>query len=300
MIDSTAETKRGTRYALLAYTTWGLFPIYWKLLKDLPAFEILVHRIFWSWIFYTIFQRFIAKSWTLGFKHSRKTYGLIFISAILITSNWFTYIYGVNAGKIVETSLGYFINPIFATILGVVFLKERLKPHHKVAFMLTVVGVAILAYEARGVPFISLFLAFTFSLYGLMRKKIPVTGIEGGQLESFIMIVPVIATFFATGNHFRNYSAQEFLLLAGAGIVTGMPLVWFADATKRLPYYVMGFFQYLSPTLQFLTGVFIFKENISLIKISGFGFIWMGMLLVILMKSVDLYKNARRSKNLRD
>ncbi len=294
--EQNSETRRGHRYALLAFGTWGFFPIYWKLLKHIPPFEILLHRIFWSWIFYTIFQRVRTKTWTLGIKHDRKTYGYIFISALLITSNWLTYIYGVNSGQIIETSLGYFINPIFSIVLGVVFLREKLKRTHQVAFFLTLVGVAIFTYEARGIPILSLYLATSFSLYGFMRKKVAVSGVEGGQLESFMMILPVLAVFFATGNHLQDYSLKDFLLLAGAGFVTGMPLVWFADAAKRLPYFIMGFFQYLSPTLQFFTGVFIFHESITILKVLGFGFIWLAMLLLLATKTMVILKERRLKK----
>jgi chloramphenicol-sensitive protein RarD len=161
----------GVRYALLAYCSWGLFPLFWKLLKDIPSFELLCHRLFWSFAFYTLL-RFIKErkySPKLGLKKREILY--LFIASTLLSGNWLLYIYAVNTGRVVESSLGYFINPLVNILLGVVFLKEALKKHHKIAVAIVSIGVLIITLEAHSLPWIALTLAFSFSLYGFVRKK---------------------------------------------------------------------------------------------------------------------------------
>lgn len=271
-----SSTVHGARYALLAYSAWGLFPLYWKLLREVPALSVLLHRVFWSFIFYVVLTWWLNRRKEQKFLSSSQMLGTL-LASLFIGTNWFLYIWAVNDGQIVETSLGYFINPLINVILGVIFFKERLLRSHKIAFGFAVIGVGVLTWEAGRIPWIALVLALTFGLYGLLRKKIQITSYEGGLWESLLMLLPVAGLVWWQELPVAPARSVDWVFLVGSGIVTGLPLIWFVEAAKRLPYYLMGFFQYLAPTLQFLTGVLIFHEPLSPGKLFGFIFIWVGI-----------------------
>jgi chloramphenicol-sensitive protein RarD len=285
MTAQTHEIRAGLRYAVLAYTIWGLFPLYWKLLKQFPAAEILFHRVFWSWIFYCVIRSYREKTLSLGF--TKKNLPLTLIAASLLSGNWLLYVWSVNAGRVVETSLGYFINPLVNALFGVLFLGETLKKPHRIALSFAAVGVGILTYEGGRLPWIALVLAVTFSLYGLIKKKAKFASLAGNQLESLLMILPIFAVAAVAGVRPHPITLQEGLLLIGTGIVTGLPLLWFSEAASRIPYYLLGFVQFMAPTLQFLCGVVVFGEPLSALKLLGFSFIWFGIacLIVGVLKS---------------
>lgn len=291
------KSNSGYSYAILAYVAWGFFPIYWKFIKHVPSLEILVQRIVWSWLFYTLLRLYFEKRWSWGFEIDFQKLQKLFLSSLLLSANWFLYIYAVNSGHIVESSLGYFINPIINILLGVFVLKEKLDNKRWTAVALACVGVSVLTYEAGGLPWISLTLAVTFGLYGLIRKQLSIASYAGGQVESLLMILPgLVALHYLhkplSVDYFQSYGLYEWLFFVGAGPVTGLPLVWFAEAAKRLPLNVMGLFQYLAPTLQFLTGVLLFNEQVSAIKWVGFLFIWSG-LAYLAGASLQSRRNAR-------
>ncbi len=281
----------GYLYAFLAYFCWGFFPIYWKFLKHVPLIQILAHRVLWAFLFYTIIVWIKNKKIKIYKPTSTRIFFWLTTGACMLMCNWFIYIYAVNSNQIVESSLGYFINPIVNILFGVFLLKEKLSKFQIMASLSAGVGVLIIAFDQGHVPWLALTLALTFSIYGLIKKTISVSAIESNQFESMIFAVPALGFLF-----FDSYAwvtpdniFASSLLLVGAGIVTGLPLMFFAEAAKRIPYYMMGFFQFLAPSLQFLSGVFIFNEALSQTKIIGFGFIWTAAL----MLAVFSYLNHR-------
>jgi chloramphenicol-sensitive protein RarD len=280
--QSSKDLKVGVIYALLAYLAWGFFPIYWKFLKHVPSMEILCHRVLWAFVFYTILLAIKNKSlvpyWP---KEWKKTLNLL-IGAILLMCNWFVYIYAVNSNQIVESSLGYFINPLVNIAIGVFVLKETLSASQKVATALATLGVLIISFDQGHLPWIALFLACSFSLYGLIKKLNPVSGLESNQFESLVL-VPVAIGLLCMQSTWVGIepfplndttSMSTVLLLMGAGVVTGLPLIFFAEAAQRMPFYLLGFFQFIAPSLQFMTGVFLFSEVMTPLKLFGFLFIW--------------------------
>ncbi len=286
--------KSGSMYAILAYLGWGFFPIYWKLLKHIPYMEILCHRVVWSFVFYSAVlfnqKRKLFVFRPEGFALTRN----LVLGSILLMTNWLMYIYAVNSNQIVESSLGYFINPLVNIALGVFFLNERLSTYQKVATVLAVIGVGTITFAQGQIPWIALFLAVSFSLYGLIKKINPVSSLNSNQFESGIML-PFALIFLLTHSpqwlqaDNRNIS---ILLLVGSGVVTGLPLIFFALAAQRVPYYLMGFFQFLAPSIQFLSGVLIFNEPLSPLQLKGFMFIWAAGLLLILQG----WWSARKAK----
>ncbi|MBX2989086.1 MAG: EamA family transporter RarD [Bdellovibrionaceae bacterium] len=288
------NVPEGTRSALLAYTAWGLFPLYWKLLGHLPALAIFGQRVFWSLVFYSLMRALWRRERMFSFRLTVRQWWGIALSSLLIGGNWLLYIWAVNTGHIVETSLGYFINPLVNILLGVAFLQERLTRSQKVAVLLALAGVVVLTVEGGRLPWIALALATTFSLYGFTRKKIGVPALEGAQLEALLMLAPV--ALLVSREHFAwgSVSWVDWGFLVGAGVVTGLPLLWFIEAARRLPYYLMGFFQYIAPTLQFLTGVLIFREPLTSWKLVGFAFIWAGIFLTLQEGVRSLRRSAPR------
>lgn len=274
--------KKGLLFAFGAYLTWGLFPIYWKWLQQVGALELLSHRILWSFAF--LFLTVLAgKNWR-DFRaaiQNRKVLAVYFAAAILIGVNWLTYVWAVNAGFIVETSLGYFINPLLSVSLGVLFLRERLRPLQWLPVGLAALGVAYLTFAYGRLPWIALVLAFSFGIYGLVKKVAPLGSVYGLTLETGILFLPALLYLIAqeaTGKAaFLHTDPVTNLLLVGAGVVTTIPLLMFASAAHRIPLSMIGLMQYLAPTLQFLLGVLIYKEPFSLTQAIGFGIVWVAL-----------------------
>lgn len=281
--------KTGYIYALLAYVGWGFFPIYWKFLQHIPPLEILCHRVIWAFAFYTLAILYRQRAWRFFWPRQCRLFFNLSLAAVLIMANWFVYIYAVNSGHIVESSLGYFINPLVNIALGVLLLKERLSLMQKIACAFAAAGVIVISWDQAALPWIALFLAFSFSFYGLIKKLNAVSGLNSNQFESSLLLPAAFLILFFQRD-LIGVSPYPFgggsdvitgLLLAGGGIITGLPLVFFAEAAQRLPYYLLGFFQFLAPTLQFMSGVLIFKEPMSATKLNGFILIWVAGLIVI-------------------
>lgn len=266
-------------YAASAYAVWGLFPIYWKWLHAVAPAQLLSHRIIWSWVLLTLiivmlrqvgeYRREVARPRVL------RTYA---IAAVLVSANWLTYVWAVNAGHVVQTSLGYFINPLISILLGVVFLRERLRPWQWVAICVAASGVVFLAIEGRQVPWIAITLAVTFGLYGMVKKMAPLSSVHGLALETAIL-APValgylVFTAYQGSGAFLELGATTDLLLVGAGVVTTAPLLMFATAAKRIPLTWLGILQYIAPTIQFLLGVFLYHEPLSAARLAGFIIVW--------------------------
>ncbi len=273
--------KSGLVYALLSYGIWGVFPLYWKLLSHVPPQQILAHRIVWSLLFLMIILTWRRERLFLQYLASPRILGILILTGALIGGNWFTYIYAVNNNHIVDASLGYYINPMVNILLGVVFLNERLTRVQIIAVAFALAGVAFLTFHYGKLPLISLFLAFSFGCYGLLRKKANLQSMPGLMVETLIL-APVALWYLWHVNSagigaFGHYSRFADLLLILGGPVTALPLFWFGIAATRIPLSTLGFIQYLSPTIQLLIGIFVFSEPFDAAYLVSFGLVWTGL-----------------------
>lgn len=276
--------NKGILYGIGAYALWGFFPIYWKWLHDVPALQVIGHRIGWSFVLLMLY--IIVRGRWQEFRSAAmnwRTIGIYSIAAVLLSFNWLIYVWGVNAGFIVETSLGYFINPLLSVLLGVIFLRERLRPMQWIPVGLATVGVGYLTFAYGRLPWIALSLAFTFGFYGFVKKLSPLGPLMGLTLETGI-VFPVSVIFltfvgFNGSGAFLQSGALIDILLIGAGLVTTIPLLMFASAAKQIPLTIVGLLQYIAPTIQFLIGVFIYKETFDFSRFIGFGIVWIALII---------------------
>jgi chloramphenicol-sensitive protein RarD len=261
-----------------AYTIWGLVPLYWKLLKHVPAIQVLSHRIVWSLAFLAILVAGRHRARSALANVSRPVVGLYAIAAALIAVNWFLYIYAVNAGFIVETSLGYYITPLVNVLFGVLFFHERMRPAQWVAIALATAGVLELTYAYGSLPWIAFGLAASFGTYGLVKKKATLDPLEGLTLETGILAplaILYLLMLHQTGEGaFLCTGATSDALMIGGGLVTTVPLLLFAAAVRTVSLSVIGILQYIGPTLQFLLGVFVYDEPFSRLQLIGFSIVW--------------------------
>lgn len=276
--------NKGILYGIGAYVLWGFFPIYWKFLHPVPALQVIGHRIGWSFVILIVYV-LATKQWQ-SFRAAAfipKTMLIYGLAAILLSINWLIYVWGVNAGFIVETSLGYFINPLFSVLLGVIFLKERLRPLQWLPVVIAAVGVVYLTSAYGRLPWIALSLAFSFGLYGLVKKLAPLGSLYGLTLETGILFPAalIFLTFVQVtgGGAFLHDGTTVDLFLIGTGIVTTIPLLMFASAAREIPLSMIGILQYVAPTLQFLIGVFLYKEPFDRSHLIGFGIIWVALII---------------------
>jgi chloramphenicol-sensitive protein RarD len=278
--------KKGVLYALGAYITWGLFPFYWKLLAGVPALQLLGHRILWSFIT-LIAILLIARQWkTIQKALNRRVLTIYSVAAVLIAINWLTYVWAVGQGFIIETSLGYFINPLLSVLLGVIFLRERLRPLQWLPIGLATLGVLYLTFAYGSLPWVALTLAVSFGFYGLVKKNAPLDSLPGLTMETGILFLPALgfllySEFSGTGAFMHTTPLLDLMLL-GAGLVTIVPLLMFSSAAKRIPLTMIGVLQYVNPTIQFLLGTFVYKEPFDHRRLIGFGMVWLALILFIL------------------
>ncbi len=277
--------NKGILYGIGAYVFWGFFPIYWKLLHHVPAIQLIGHRIIWSFLLLIVFI-FFTRQWTeFRVTINGKVLRTYTIAAFLIGVNWFLYVWAVNANFIVETSLGYFINPLISVLLGVIFLKERLRVAQWIPVVLAAIGVTYLTFVYGRLPYIALTLAFSFGLYGLVKKLSPLGALYGLSIETGILFIPALAYLIfveVTGSaYFIHTGTTADLLMIGAGLVTTVPLLMFASAARSIPLWVVGLLQYIAPTLQFLIGVFIYREPFSHYQLIGFGIVWIALVVFL-------------------
>lgn len=282
--------KQGIFFGLAAYLLWGILPVYWKALELVSPFEILSSRFMWSCVFVFLLIIF-QKKWPLFAKEVKqvfsnvKTGAAMVAAGITISFNWGTFIWAVNNGHIVETSMGYYINPLVSILFAVVFLLERLDKMQLAAIPCAFIGVASMVYSFGKIPWVSLTLAFTFALYGLLKKILPVSALTSIMLET-LLITPLAlvyeyslwqqgVSFYASGN------LQVIMMLTGAGVVTAIPLLLFTAGARLLPLKIIGFLQYISPTLTLLIGVFVYNEAFTASHLLAFGWIWAALLLFI-------------------
>ncbi len=277
--------NKGILYGISAYVIWGFFPIYWKLLHPVSALQIIGHRIAWSFLLlFTIIL--VTKQWTeLLSTLNAKVLQIYAIAALLVGANWLIYVWAVNASFIIETSLGYFINPLLSVLLGVIFFKERLRITQWIPVILAALGVAYLTYVYGRLPYIALSLAFSFGLYGLVKKLSPLGSLYGLTIETGILFLPALGyLIFTETDHtaaFLHTGIPSNLLMVGAGLVTTIPLLMFASAARAIPLWVMGLLQYITPTIQFMIGILIYKEPFSHNQLIGFGIVWIALVVFL-------------------
>jgi chloramphenicol-sensitive protein RarD len=276
-----AADRRGVLYGVACYLLWGLFPLYWPLLEPAGAIEILAHRIVWSLlVVVTVLAITRSWAWIRPLLADRATLARMTLAAVLIAVNWATYIWGVNNEHVVETSLGYFINPVVTVLIGVLVLHERLRPVQWVAIGLGTVAVVVLAVDYGRPPWIALILAFSFGTYGLLKKQVGATvgAVQSLTVETAVLFVPALtylAVLDAHGDGQLGHSGLGHgLLLASAGIATAVPLLFFASAARRIPLSTLGLLQYIAPVLQFLTGVLLYDEPMPPSRLVGFVLVW--------------------------
>lgn len=273
--------NRGIALVLGAYIFWGLHPVFWKLLKHIPSTEILAHRIFWSFLFFSIIIS-KRKSWKELFYRIKGagSPSVYLLPALLIGSNWGVYVWAVNAGFVLETSMGYFISPLVSVLLGVIFLKERLNRIQLTGVSIAAAGVLLTAILMGTLPWISLYLALSWGFYGLLRKKSPLNSAEGLTIETALLSVPAIIYFvfiFNSGTGSFTADPVTSLLLICTGIISGLPLMIFIAGSRMIDLSLAGIIQYIYPTLIFLIGRFIYNEPLNSAKLTGFIFIWIAL-----------------------
>lgn len=287
-----STVSSGVGYAVLAFTAWGLLPVYWKSFGQIPPAEVLSHRILWSTLFLSglLLIQHRNRAELARLRHAPKHLRVLLTTGLLLAFNWGLYIYAVNTNRVVETSLGYFINPLFNVILGFVFLKERLNRGQKIAVLLAGLGVANFIWQFRAVPAIALVLASSFAFYGLVRKVVPVTPIVGLMVET-VLVTPIalvlIGYLAMTGTGHWGISRYTDFLFIGAGVMTSLPLLWFNNAAKRLRLATLGFFQYIAPSLQLLLGVLLYHEPFTRTHALSFGLIWVALAIYSITSSTN-------------
>jgi chloramphenicol-sensitive protein RarD len=290
-------SRQGTLYGASAYLLWGLFPLYWPLLEPSTALEVLAHRVLWSLVVVVVLLGITRRlAYVRAAVKDRRRLAQIAVAAVVVGINWGTYIYGVTNDRVLETSLGYFVNPIVTVLLGVLVLGERLRPAQWTALGLAFLAVVVLTVENGSPPWIALILAFSFGTYGLLKKTAGVGAVEGLAIETGVLL-PVAAAYVAflgvTGaGTFGSEGPAHMALLAGAGIVTAVPLLLFGAAASRVPLTTLGMLQYFAPTVQFLLGVTLFDEPLPPVKLLGFVLVWAALVLF----TSDVVRHHRRQR----
>ncbi|MBN2085680.1 MAG: EamA family transporter RarD [Anaerolineales bacterium] len=275
---------KGFWYAVGAYFTWGLFPMYWKALQRVPALQLLGHRIVWSFLFLIILVILLRQGKTFRAEIASPRILLLYgIAAVFLAVNWLTYVWAVNAGYIVETSLGYFINPLLSMLLGVVILHERLRPFQWIPVGLAAAGVLYLTFAYGNFPWIGLTLALSFGIYGFLKKVAPLRSLHGVMLETMLLFLPaalyLILAETSGDGAFLHSGFLPDLLMIGAGVVTTIPLLLFAAAAQRISLFLIGVLQYIAPTMYFLIGVLVYGEQLTAERLTGFAIIWIALIL---------------------
>ncbi|WP_433419004.1 EamA family transporter RarD [Microtetraspora malaysiensis] len=274
------ESRRGVLYGIAAYMMWGLFPLYWPLLKPAGAVEILAHRMVWSLVAVLAILG-VRRHWSWIRSITRRQLLLLTLAAVVISTNWGMYIYAVNTGHVVESALGYFINPLVSVLLGVVVFRERLRPWQWAAVGLGALAVLVLAFDYGRLPWIALVLAASFGTYGLVKKAAQVDATESLTIETLVLLVPALGYLVVLQTNgsgtFVDHGTAHIALLVGAGLITAIPLLCFSAAAIRVPLTVIGLLQYIAPVLQFMCGVLIAHETMPGSRWVGFAIVWLAL-----------------------
>ncbi len=296
------QSTRGISAATLSYIIWGVLPIYWKALNDLPAYEILCHRMVWSLIIMVFLLLALGRMRGLiPLLQDWVVVRTFCLSSALLAVNWLIYIWAVNSGHILEASLGYFINPLVTVTFGVYFLKERLRSGQITALCFAAAGVAYLTFVYGRFPFIALILAGSFSIYGLIHKRTSVLPVEALFLETLMLFLPAAAVllwFEYQGNGAAFHSGLSIsLLLVGAGVVTTIPLLLFAYAAHNIPLSLLGILQYTAPTINLLLGILLYHEEFPYARVIGFVFVWSGLAIYLIEGTIHRTRQRKQLTN---
>lgn len=287
--------RTGMMAALSTYLIWGVLPLYWNLLARAEANEILAHRIIWSFVFMVVVLM-VTKRWQ-NFKEDcralwqdKKRAAILLLAAFTISLNWLTYIWAVNHGHVIDTSIGYYINPLMSVLFGIVFFRERISGLKKISLLLAAIGIVLMTYQLGKLPWVAVALAVSFSVYGALKKQLHLNPFSSITLETLLMVpfaVPYIGILMMSpANHFSLATPDLALYLMGTGVVTAVPLVLFSYGANLLPLNVLGFFQYISPTIGLLLGIFFFHETFGMAQISALGFVWVAIVLFTVAESL--------------
>jgi chloramphenicol-sensitive protein RarD len=291
-MSAVSEMRRGVLFGIAAYVLWGLFPLYWPLLKPSGSIEILTHRMIWSLVAVGVILA-ARRHWRWIKEMRAGRLALLSVAALVITVNWGTYIYAVNSGHTIEAALGYFINPLISVLLGVIVLRERLRVWQWAAVGTGTVAVAVLAVDYGRPPWIALTLAGSFGTYGLLKKFAKTPSAESLTIETAVLFLPALAyALFQPHPTFTGHGVDHMVLLAGAGLVTAVPLMLFNSAATRVPLTVIGMLQYLAPILQFLIGLLVQHEAMPASRWAGFVLVWAALAIL----SVDAVRAARKNR----
>lgn len=296
-MNPTVNPRRGYVLGLTAYGVWGMFPLYFKTLEGTPAIEVVVHRIIWSAVFGAVLLLIWRHPGWLNelIKHPKRLLALV-LSGSLIACNWLTYVWAVHNEHMVEASLGYYINPLVNVMLALVFLRENLRRMQWMALGLAAIGVCVQIWQLGAVPWIALILAFSFGLYGLIRKQAPVAALPGLVVETWMLLPAALIWLWlspeAVAAQPGFWGSKEMLWLAAAGPVTLLPLLAFNGAAKHLPYSTIAFLQYITPTVLLLLAVLLFGEPFTASAWSSFAFIWAALAVY----SWDAWRILRRTR----
>lgn len=290
-----ANPRRGYILGLIAYITWGLFPLYFKAIAAVPSIEIIVHRVLWSALCGSLLLLvWKHPGWWRELRDNPRRLAILALSGSLIAANWLTYVWAVNNGRMVEASLGYYINPLVNVLLGMLLLGERLRPLQWLAVGLAAIGVAQQVWQVGSLPWVSLVLALTFGFYGLIRKKAPVAALPGLVVETWLLVPLAIGWLLlnpmAVSAQASFWTTSQAWWLAAAGPITVMPLICFNAAARHLPYTTLGFLQYIAPTLVLSLAVLVYGEHLAASTLLAFAFIWAGLAVY----SVDIWLRSRR------
>lgn len=298
-----SDSQKGIVWAIGAYVLWGVLPIYWKTLQHVPSAEILTSRVLWACLFTLIIVILMGNLSTLrndliALWRNKKAFWSLFSASFLISANWFLYIWAVNSSHMVETSLGYYINPLVSVLLGIIFLKERLTKAQLAAFFIAAIGVLTLTISYGRFPWLAFALALSFGLYGLMKKTIKLDALRGLTIETMFVLPFAIIFYvylFIEGKAvlFHDTFQTDFLLLL-TGAATAIPLLLFTKGAQNIPLYMIGFLQYIAPTCMLILGVVIYGESFALIDMISFSFIWFALILFTVSKVLEA--RTRRQK----
>lgn len=283
-----SDERKGIIWASSAYLLWGFFPLYWKSLNHVPSGEILASRIIWSFVTTLFVVILLGKRKELindirTLAANKKQLLSLLMASILISLNWFLYIWAVNANHIVESSLGYYINPLISVLIGIVFLKERLTKAQVLACFIALAGVMIMTFAYGSFPWVAFSLALTFAFYGLLKKQVKLEALRGLTIETFFIVPIAIGYYYFIftkgGSQFLQTDRLTDSLLILSGVATAAPLLLFAKGAQRIPLYMVGFLQYIAPTIMLVIAIFVYGEAFGMIDLISFSLIWLSLLL---------------------
>ncbi len=300
------EEKKGVVYALIAYVIWGAFPLYWKLLEQVGSLEILINRVIWSFIFTAIFILLIKQR-----KHliedikslwiNKKLFFALLIASIVISCNWYLYIWAVNHNHVIDASLGYYINPTITVLFGVIFFKEKLSKVQLTAVIVAFIGVLIMTISYGQIPWVALLIAISFATYSAIKKKITLDATRGLAIETLFILPFAIGLYIYLSSNSEiqflqiNFLTDLYLILGG--IVTAIPLIMFSKGAQRIPQYLIGFFQYFTPTVALILGVVLYNEPFTTADLIAFSFIWIAVIIFAASTITELRKRQFAKKH---